>query len=170
MGNYLVRTLLETAQKVGLLNITVKMESGAVGFYFSWYTLSAPKVVFNGTVKIEGAFVCRVGFKFGEIEIGVGIETGGTIELKEHISDSVIYAEIILIAANRLELDFGWHLSLHDFLPSVNYLLSLSLPPINKALAKGMPMPEIPYFKLMGLDQEVEGDYISACTTLVPKF
>ena len=166
LGNYLVRTVLETAQSIGLLNITFHSS----GLHINCYTPTAPRLIFNKIAKAEVSVVCKGQLNIFDYELKLGMKTNVSTELNEYINDSLIFVEMLRVSLSVLEFDLGRHYSLHDFLPAINYLLSLTLPFVNRILLIGVPMPDTPYFTLLSLDQEIQDDYISLCTTFIPKF
>eukprot|EP01022_Parablepharisma_sp_SALTPOND_P000946 TRINITY_DN105309_c0_g1_i1.p1 TRINITY_DN105309_c0_g1~~TRINITY_DN105309_c0_g1_i1.p1 ORF type:complete len:573 (-),score=15.29 TRINITY_DN105309_c0_g1_i1:3023-4711(-) len=171
VSDYLVRTALETAQKVGLLKIDLTLNVLGSTIDLSCYTPNTPVAIFNTTVKTDATAKCRVKVRNNLAEIEFGITAGGKAELKEWVKDSMIYFRLSKAHLNTLVVDIGINISLKILLPVVNVLAKMLLPTVNEVIgAKGIPMPEIPYFELVDVDQDIIGEYISVCTTLVPKF
>jgi len=170
--SYLVRSAIETAQKLNLLKFN--LTTNLLGMNWEIYCISIETPEFfidEKTNKISGIASFNCDFIINNwLNFGIFAKAKG--ELFEYARNSTIYFQIA--AATLLNLDFrlGFKFSLFLLLPLINFIGKIiGIPILNNSLGKiGIKMPELPYFNLLELDQNIRDGYIEVCTTLVPKF
>eukprot|EP00826_Nyctotherus_ovalis_P054001 TRINITY_DN7051_c0_g6_i3.p1 TRINITY_DN7051_c0_g6~~TRINITY_DN7051_c0_g6_i3.p1 ORF type:complete len:309 (+),score=65.02 TRINITY_DN7051_c0_g6_i3:152-1078(+) len=171
ISDYVIRTAVETADKIGLLSYNKTINILGLKIEVSCRSNSIPVIKFDNHINFTGTVLCSARVHLGK-SFRPKIDALLTLnaELAEVIEDSTLYLRIMLMTVKDLKIIVGRIFDLKELIEEINKYLGEVIKFLNIILEnKGIPLPSIAHFDISDVTEEMKDHNIFVCGDLKPK-
>lgn len=171
ISDYVIRTAVETADKVGLLSYNKTTNILGLTIEASCRSNSTPVIKFDSHINFTGAVLCSVRVHLGK-SFKPKVDALFTVnaQLAEIVQESTLYLRIMQMTVKDLKIVFRRIFDLKKLIKELNKYLGEVINFLNIILEnKGIPLPSIAHFDISDVTEEMRGHNIFICGNLKPK-
>ena len=168
VSDYVVRSAVETAHRVGLFTFRKRLDISIFEVNVLCTSNSTPSIEFNGKIQFEGKSYCDAEFKLkgDNYKVHLGFIANVKAELSEVLRNFTIYFNIDAMEITELKIISGGVIDLKTLLKYVNMYLDEVRGVINRDIAnKGIPIKILPFLDFFDVSETLVGHYIYICAS-----